>query len=100
MGGSFYAELLAAADSRAEDDEANGRAMKHLTDSFSSQPLAALTADEIELYLRKRLLPANPCWGVESPVRVKGMLRPHYMTWSEQQTIEFHAPGYLANTVR
>ena len=55
MGGSFYAELLAAADSRAEDDEANGRAMKHLTDSFSSQPLAALTADEIELYLRMRL---------------------------------------------
>ena len=48
----------------------------------------------------KRLLPANPCWGVEFPVRVKGMFRPHYMSWSEQQKIEFHAPGYLANAVR
>jgi integrase len=122
--------------------EANGRAVKHLIDSFSSKPLAALTADEIELYLRmrlrqkvrratrdgfielgrikpatvhqefrvlrrmlnvavrKRLLPANPCWGVEFPVRVKGMFRPHSMMWSEQQRIEFHAPVYLANAVR
>jgi integrase len=122
--------------------EANRRAMKHLVNSFSSKPLAVLTADEIELYLRmrlrqkvrrptrkgfiefgpikpatvhqefrvlrrmlnvavrKRLLPANPCWGVEFPVRVKGMFRPHYMSWSEQQKIEFHAPGYLANAVR
>jgi integrase len=122
--------------------EANGRAVKHLLDSFSSKPLAALTADEIELYLRmrlrqkvrrqtlegfielgtikpatvhqefrvlrrmlnvavrKRLLPANPCWGVEFPVRVKGMFRPHYMMWSEQQKIELQAPGYLANAVR
>jgi integrase len=122
--------------------EANGRAVKHLMDSFSSKPLSALTADEIELYLRmrlrqkvrrqtkdgfielgllkpatvhqelrvlrrmlnvavrKRLLPANPCWGVEFPVRVKGLFRPHYMPWSEQQKIEFQAPGYLANAVR
>jgi integrase len=122
--------------------EANGRAVKHLVDAFSSKPLAAVTADEIELYLRmrlrqkirrptlggfielglvkpatvhqefrvlrrmlnvavrKRLLPANPCWGVEFPVRVKGMFRPHYMPQSEQQKIEFQAPGYLANAVR
>lgn len=122
--------------------EANGRAVKHLLDSFSSQPLSALTADEIELYLRmrlrqkvrratldgfiefgplkpatvhqefrvlrrmlnvavrKRLLPANPCWGVEFPVRVKGLFRPHYMSWSEQQKIEFQAPAYLANAVQ
>src|SRR5260370_18094324 len=108
--------------------------MKHLIDSFSSKPLAALTADEIELSLRarlrqrvrrptregfiefapvkpatvhqefrvlrrmlnvavrKRLLPANPCWGVEFPVRVKGVFLPHYLTWAEQQRIEFHAP--------
>ena len=121
---------------------ANGRAVKHLMNSFSSKPLSALTADEIELYLRtrlrqkvrretrdgfielgpikpatvhqefrvlrrmlnvavrKRLLSANPCWGVEFPVRVKGLFRPHYMTASEQQNIEFHAPGYLANAVR
>lgn len=47
----------------------------------------------LNVAVRKRLLPANPCWGVEFPVRVKGMFRPHYMLWSEQQKIEFHAPG-------
>jgi integrase len=126
----------------AKTHQANQRAMKHLVGSFSSRPLAALTADEIEGYLRvrlrqkvrrptsagfiefgfvkpatvhqefrvlrrmlnvavrKRLLPANPCWGVEFPVRVKGMFRPHYVAWSEQLQIEFHAPKYLANAVR
>jgi integrase len=126
----------------AKTHAANQRAVKHLVDSFSKKPLGALTADEIELYLRmrlrqkvrratkvgfielglikpttvhqefrvlrrmlnvavrKRLLPSNPCWGVEFPVRVKGLFRPHYMTWSEQQQIEFHAPPYLANAVR
>ena len=44
--------------------------------------------------------PANPCAGVEFPVRVKGLFRPHYMTWSEQQMIEFHAPDYLRNVIR
>ena len=107
--------------------EGNGRAVKHLLDSFSSKPLAALTADEIELYLRirlrqkvrrqtlegfielatikpatvhqefrvlrrmlnvavrRRLLPANPCWGMEFPVRVKGLFRPHYMSWQANE---------------
>src|SRR4029077_7218954 len=46
------------------------------------------------------LLPANPCSGVEFPVKVKGMFRPHYVTWSEQQGIEFQAPHYLRNVVR
>lgn len=54
----------------------------------------------LNVAVRKRLLPANPCWGVEFPVRVKGRLRPHYMSWSEQQRIEFHAPAYLATAVR
>jgi integrase len=54
----------------------------------------------LNIAVRKRLLSANPCWGVEFPVRVKGLFRPHYVTWSEQQQIEFHAPGYLANAVR
>lgn len=121
---------------------ANGRAVKHLNAAFASKPLSALTADEIEHYLRsrlkqhikrptkagyvelgfvkpatvhqefrvlrrmlnvavrKRLLPADPCWGVEFPVRVKGMFRPHYVSSSEQQQIEFHAPQSLANAVR
>jgi integrase len=126
----------------AKTHQANMRAVKHLNGSFASKPLAAISADEIEMYLRmrlrqrvrfktvkgfierglvkpatvhqefrvlrrilnvavrKRLLSANPCWGVEFPIRVKGLFRPHYVTWSEQQQIEFHAPVYLANAVR
>ena len=38
--------------------------------------------------VKKKLCPANPCTAVEFPVRVKGLFRPHYMTWSEQLKIE------------
>jgi integrase len=31
---------------------------------------------------------------------VKGLFRPHYLTWSEQQTIEGAAPQYLRNAIR
>ena len=37
---------------------------------------------------------------VEFPVRLKGLFRPHYMTWSEQLKIEEHAPVYLRNVIR
>jgi len=50
--------------------------------------------------VRKKLLPANPCAGVEFPVKVKGLFRPHYVGWSEQQRIEFQAPEYLRNIIR
>ena len=50
--------------------------------------------------VRKKLLPANPCAGVEFPVKVKGLFRPHYVCWSEQQRIEFQAPEYLRNIIR
>jgi integrase len=50
--------------------------------------------------VRKKLLPANPCAGVEFPVKVKGLFRPHYVGWSEQQRIEFQAPEYLLNIIR
>jgi integrase len=50
--------------------------------------------------VRKKLLAANPCSGVEFPVAVKGLFRPHYVTWSEQQRIEFHGPEYMKNAVR
>ena len=50
--------------------------------------------------VRKKLLPANPGAGVEFPVKVKGLFRPHYMAWSEQQRIEFQAPEYLRNIIR
>jgi len=54
----------------------------------------------LNVAVRKRLLPANPCAGVEFPVAVKGLFRPHYVTWSEQRIIEAHAPEYLRNVVR
>jgi hypothetical protein len=50
--------------------------------------------------VKKKLCPANPGAGVEFPVMLKGLFRPHYMTWSEQQAIESHAPAYLRNVIR
>jgi integrase len=126
----------------AKTHVANTRASKHLKRAFAGSKLADLTADGIELYLRKRLrdrvrirtaagyiergelkpatvhqelrvlrrmlnvavrkklLPSNPCAGVEFPVAVKGLFRPHYVTWSEQRKIEVNAPEYLRNIVR
>jgi integrase len=54
----------------------------------------------LNVAVRKKLLPANPCAGVEFPVRVKGMFRPHYVSWSEQKHIEQHAQPHLRNIVR
>lgn len=54
----------------------------------------------LNVAVRKKLLFANPCAGVEFPARVNGLFRPHYMTWSEQRKIEFAAPQYLRNAVR
>jgi integrase len=54
----------------------------------------------LNVAVRKKLLPANPCSGVEFPVAVKGLFRPHYVSWSEQRTIEAHAPEYLRNIVK
>ena len=42
----------------------------------------------------------NSCAGVEFPVIVNGLFRPHYVTWSEQLRIESHGPNHLANIVR
>ena len=54
----------------------------------------------LNVAVRKKLLAANPCSGVEFPVAVKGLFRPHYVTWSEQQRIEFHGSEYLKNAVQ
>src|SRR5438132_285150 len=54
----------------------------------------------LNVAVRKKLLPSNPCWSVEFPVAVKGLFRPHYVSWSEQQRIEAAAPSYLRNVVR
>lgn len=54
----------------------------------------------LNVAVRKKLLRTNPCSGVEFPVTVKGLFRPHYVTWSEQQKIESHSPQYLRNVIR
>jgi integrase len=54
----------------------------------------------LNVAVRKKLLVANPCSGVEFPVAVKGLFRPHYVAWSEQQTIESHGPQHLRNIIR
>jgi integrase len=54
----------------------------------------------LNVAVRKKLMFANPCAGVEFPARVDGLFRPHYVTWSEQQKIESSAPGYLRNVIR
>jgi integrase len=54
----------------------------------------------LNVAVRKKFLPANPCSGVEFPVAVRGLFRPHYVAWSEQQRIESHGPQYLRNVIR
>jgi integrase len=54
----------------------------------------------LNVAVRKKLLPSNPCSSVEFPVTIKRLLRPHYVTWSEQQRIERHSPQFLRNIVR
>ena len=139
----FFLENYSRPPIRAEKThQANQRVAKHPKDAFRSRMVGEITADDIELYLRRRLqtrvriqssggirqkdrlkpstvhqelrllrrmlnvavrrrlLLANPCAGVEFPIKVVGMFRPHYMSWSEQQTIEFQAPDYLCNIIR
>jgi integrase len=138
----FFLENYSKPPLRAESThEINMRVAKHLKPVFSMGKLVDISADKIELYLRRRLrqririktglgyregsvlqaatvhqefrvlrrmlnvalrkklLLANPCSGVEFPVRVKGLFRPHYMSWSEQQRIQAHAPEHLRNIV-
>jgi len=54
----------------------------------------------LNVAVRKKLLAANPCSGVEFPVAVKGLFRPHYVIWSEQERIESNGPDYLKNAVQ
>ena len=139
----FYLENFSKPPFRAPKTHGiNQRVLNLLNAVFGDKKLAEVTADDIEMYLRRRLkervrvktrdgfvqkglikattvhqelrvlrrmlnvavrkkfLFANPCAGVEFPARVDGLFRPHYVTWSEQQKIEFHAPEYLRNVVR
>ena len=54
----------------------------------------------LNVAVRKRLLASNPCAMVEFPVALKGMFRPHYVTWAEQQRIEHNAIPHLRNAIR
>ena len=54
----------------------------------------------LNVAVKKKFVAANPCNSVEFPVTVKGLFRPHYMSWSEQQRIELQAPPYLRNVIR
>jgi integrase len=50
--------------------------------------------------VKQKRLTVNPCSMVEFPVSVKKTTRkPHYMTASEQEKIEFAAPAYLRRVV-
>ena len=54
----------------------------------------------LSLAVKKKLLSVNPCQAVEFPVRVADTTRkPHYMTASEQERIEFFAPHYLKHAI-
>jgi integrase len=54
----------------------------------------------LNVALRKKLLPSNPCSSVEFPVAVKRFFKPHYVTWSEQQLIERYSPPFLRNIIQ
>jgi len=54
----------------------------------------------LNVAVRRRLLRSNPCAMVEFPVPLKGMFRPHYVKWSEQQLIENNAAPHLRNAIR
>jgi hypothetical protein len=54
----------------------------------------------LNVAVRKKFLFATPCASVEFPARVDGLFRPHYVTWSEHQKIEFNAPEYLRYVIR
>jgi integrase len=54
----------------------------------------------LNVAIRQKKLEANPCTTVEFPVSVKNSTRkPHYMTSSKQERIEFVAPSYLRHVV-
>jgi len=79
---------------------ANGYREKGILKSSTVHQEFRVLRRMLNVAVRKKLLPANPCAGVEFPVAVKSLFRPHYVTWSEQRTIETHAPEYLRNVVR
>ena len=55
----------------------------------------------LSVAIKQKRLAMNPCSMVEFPVSIgKTTRKPHYMMASEQERIEFVAPGYLKNVIR
>jgi len=78
----------------------NGPVKKGLLKATTVHQELRVVRRMLNVAVRKKLLFANPCAGVEFPARVDGLFRPHYVSWSEQQKIEVAAPEYLRNTIR
>jgi integrase len=54
----------------------------------------------LNVAIKQKRLSLNPCTMVEFPVSIgKTTRKPHYMTASEQERIEFVAPRYLKNVI-
>jgi integrase len=54
----------------------------------------------LNVAVKQKRLASNPCSAVEFPIPVNHTIRkPHYMTSTEQQKIEFCAPSHLKNIV-
>ena len=54
----------------------------------------------LNVAVKQKRLGSNPCSAVEFPVPINHTIRkPHYMTSTEQQKIEFCAPSHLKNVV-
>ena len=58
------------------------------------------TATGKRIWSREAVWHILPCAGMEFPVTLKSLFRPHYLSWSEQRKIEVHAQEYLRNIVR
>jgi hypothetical protein len=85
---------------RVEITRSEGKVAKGLVKPSTVHQEFRVLRRMLNVAVRKKLFVANPCSGVEFPVRVKGLFRPHYVTWSEQQKIEAGAPDYLRNVIR
>ena len=54
----------------------------------------------LNVAVKQKRLASNPCTAVEFPIPINHTIRkPHYMTSTEQQKIEFCAPSHLKNIV-
>ena len=87
-------------EQRVEIATSDGKIAKGLVKPSTVHQEFRVLRRMLNVAVRKKMLVSNPCAGVEFPVRVKSLFRPHYVTWSEQKTIECCSPEYLRNVIR